>query len=89
VGPAVDSSDSSDSGGLAIAAGLAVSRLSTRQLWWDYITMGGSHNLGALEDYMSGRTTWSRYQHDFAAQALNDYFVESGLDHIVAYSDEL
>jgi hypothetical protein len=78
-----------DSGGLAIAAGLAASRLNPRQLWWDYITMGGSHDFRGLEDYLSGRTTWSPNQHDFAAQALNDYFVESGLDHIVAYSDEL
>jgi hypothetical protein len=29
------------------------------------------------------------YARAFAAQALNDYFVQSGLDHLVACSDEL
>ena len=51
--------DSSDSGSPATAAGLAATRLTTRQLWWDCFTLSGSHDLGALEDYMSGHATRS------------------------------
>jgi len=75
--------------GASIRAGLALSALSLYDLWLRYVGIGGSHTPDELRAYVCGDMAWTAIQHDVAAQALNDYFTEHGLDHIVAYANEL
>jgi hypothetical protein len=75
--------------GAAIRAGLALSGLSLSDLWLRYIGMSGTHTLDELRSYVCGDAIWTAIQHDIAAQALNDYFTDHGLDHLVAYANEL
>ena len=75
--------------GTAIGAGLALSDMTMNDLWVGYLAVGGTHSLTQLSDYTAGTTTWTDLEHDFAAQALNDYFTDLGLDHPVAYAREL
>jgi hypothetical protein len=75
--------------GTAIGAGLALSGMTLNELWGGYLAVGGTHSLAQLRDYAAGSTIWTDLEHDFAAQALNDYFTDQGLDHPVAYAREL
>jgi hypothetical protein len=75
--------------GTAIRAGLALSELSLHDLWVRYLAISGSHTLEELHAYVYGDAVWTTHEHNVAAQALNDYFVDHGLDHLVAYAGEL
>jgi hypothetical protein len=75
--------------GIALRAGLSLSDLDIEELWAAYIGLGGSMSIGELVDLMDGRRLVSDHQHDVVAQALNDYFVDKGQDHLVSYASEL
>lgn len=77
------------SGGGALAAGLAFSDLSLPDLWARYLRLSGTRTLQELGAYLGGSTEWSAGEHDIAAQALNEYFTDRGLDHPVAYAHEV
>jgi hypothetical protein len=66
---------------MSLRAGLALSGLSHDQLWLRCLAVGGTFSCDELEA--------ATYEHDVIAQALNDYFVERGQNHPVAYADEL
>ncbi len=75
--------------GAAIRAGLALSGLRLPDLWLRYVEISGTHTLDELRAYVCGDAVWTAIQHNIAAQALNDYFTDHGLNHLVAYADEL
>jgi hypothetical protein len=77
------------SGGGALASGLAFSDLSLPELWGRYLQLSGTQTLPELRTYLDGRSQWSFAEHDIAAQALNEYFTDRGLDHPVAYAEEI
>jgi hypothetical protein len=72
----------------SLRAGLAHSDLCIEQLWWRYISLGGSMPIDRMIAMLHGADL-SCWEHDHLAQALNESFVEQGGDHPVAYSDEL
>jgi hypothetical protein len=75
--------------GVSLAAGLALTDLGINDLWLLYFALGGSHPRPELQKYLSGAGRWSAHEHDVAAHALNEYFVDHGLDHLVAYATDL
>jgi hypothetical protein len=75
--------------GAALRAGLALSGLTTRQLWIAYFGLGGSKMPGELELALDGRGAVTDHEHDLIAQALNDHFIGTGQNHLVAYASEL
>jgi hypothetical protein len=76
-------------GGAALASGLGMSDLSPYELWMKYLALSGSHSLRELVNYLNGLSEWTAHEHDVAAQALNEYFAARGMDHPVAYAEEL
>jgi hypothetical protein len=76
-------------GGAAVASGLGMSDLSPYELWVRYLALSGCHSLQELENYVNGLSVWTAHEHDVAAQALNEYFSARGMDHPVAYAEEL
>jgi hypothetical protein len=75
--------------GTAIRAGVSLSELSLNDVWLRYLELTGTHTLKEFHAYVYDDAVWSAHEHNVAAQALNDYFVDHGLDHLVAYAHEL
>ena len=74
----------SDPGVLEPARVLA--RLTLEQLWFNYFAIGGGSSVDRIAEYLSGAAVPSDLEYDHLAQAINDRFVELGLDHPVPYS---
>ncbi|HJQ00767.1 MAG TPA: hypothetical protein VJ851_04135 [Jatrophihabitans sp.] len=70
---------------LDVAAGLRRSQLSITDLWIRYLAIGGSADELELEAYLLGLLTMDTYQHNLIAQALNEFFLDLGEDHLVGY----
>ena len=75
--------------GSSLATGLAMTDLTLGDLWLRYFALGGSRPRRALEAYVHDDASWSAHEHDVAAQALNEYFMDQGLDHPVAYAEDV
>jgi hypothetical protein len=71
-----------------LRAGLAQSELSLDEVWYRYVGMGGTLSRTDLEAVLSGEPV-AAGQYDVIAQVLNEYFLERGGDHPVAYADEI
>lgn len=82
-------SEEQSASGMALRSGLAMSELSPRRLWHDYLALGGSLSQAELESVPRGKENVSDYEHDLIAQALNDHFTDRGQNHPVPYSDDL
>jgi hypothetical protein len=74
---------------IALRTGLALSNISIPALWGSYLGIGGTMSLAHLLDTLQGTQEVTDHEHDMVAQALNDHFVDQGLNHPVAYADEL
>src|ERR1035437_7633579 len=74
---------------MVLRAGLALSDIGVRTLWGSYLGVGGAMSLDHLVDTLRGTQEVSDHEHDMVAQALNDHFVDQGLNHPVPYADEL
>jgi hypothetical protein len=74
---------------LGLFDGLRLSGLTAAELWLSYFTVGGDAEDLELEAYVLGVLRPGRYQHDLIAQALNEHFIDRGLDHCVGYYHEL
>lgn len=61
--------------------------LSLVQLWWSYVTLGGSGSPVEVEAYLGGALRPDAAQYNRLAQALNDHFTALGEDHPVPYAD--
>lgn len=71
-----------------LRAGLAQSELSVDDVWVRYVGMGGTLSRTGLEAVLSGEPV-AAGQYDVIAQVLNEYFLDHGGDHPVAYADEI
>ena len=75
--------------GISLTVGLALTDLDRKDLWGRYLGLGGENSYPELLAYLAGTAQWSAHEHDVAAQALNEYFVERGMDHPVPYAADL
>lgn len=71
-----------------IEAGRRELGMSNRDLWLGYIGVGGNGSMGDLRGWLTGEVEASARDHDMVALALNEVFLDRGLDHPVRYSDE-
>jgi hypothetical protein len=77
-----------DRTGLSLQAGLQAAGMSYRELWLNQIAVGGSATEFEVEAYVTGALKPDPHQHNVLAQAINEHFIDAGLDHPVAYVDE-
>ena len=75
--------------GSSLAAALSTTELDVSQLWLRYFAVGGGCSRQALKSYLAGTIDWSAHEHDVVALALNEYFLEHGLDHPVRYAEDI
>jgi hypothetical protein len=78
-----------DSDGLDLQTGMRASGMDYQELWLRYIAVSGEAGELELEAYVLGLLTLDAFQYNLIAQALNEYFIEQGQDHPVAYWDEV
>lgn len=71
--------------GLELRAGMAQSGMTYSELWLRQVAVGGVADELELEAYLLGLLTPDAYTHDVIAQAINEYFLDHGLDHPVSY----
>lgn len=62
---------------------------SSYQLWIGYFGVGGNSSVSDLEKWLSGAAALPSREHNLLAQALNDEFTDSGLNHPVPYSGDI
>jgi hypothetical protein len=74
-----------DGEGLSLQDGMARSGLQFDELWLRQFELGGDVGRLEVEAYVLGLLTLDAYHHDVLAQALNECFLERGLDHPVGY----
>ena len=60
--------------------------MSARDVWINYFAVGGNGSLDDVERWLDAGDSPGT-EHNLLAQALNDVFIERGLDHPVAYRD--
>lgn len=70
---------------LTLEEGVARSGMSFHELWLSQLALGGEAGSLEVEAYVLGLLTPDAFQHDLIAQAINEYFIERGEDHPVAY----
>jgi hypothetical protein len=64
-----------------------LSDLPVRDLWADYIALGGSRPRAALAEYLAGTTAWSASEHNTLAQALNEDLWGQGHPSLAPYRE--
>lgn len=74
-------------GTLSLFEGAMLSGLSYEEIWEQHATFGGTAGVLEIEAYVLGLLRPDDHQHDLIAQAINEYFIELGQDHPVAYRD--
>jgi hypothetical protein len=73
--------------GMSLLDGMQLSGMTFPELWLGYVSVSGTIGELELEAYVLGLLVPDSYQHNLIAQALNEYFMEQGQDHPVAYRD--
>lgn len=73
--------------GMSLQDGMRLSGMSYSELWLRHISVSGTIGELELEAYVLGLLVPDDYQHNLIAQALNEYFLELGQHHPVAYRD--
>lgn len=73
--------------GLSLGAGLELSGMTFEELWIRQVAVGGDRGCLEVEAYVLGLLVADPLSHNMIAQAINEYFVERGGDHPVAYVD--
>lgn len=73
--------------GISLSDGMRLSGMSYQELWLRHIAVGGTAGELELEAYVLGLLVPVDYQHNLIAQAINEYFIDQGQDHPVAYRD--
>ncbi len=76
-------------GGVALAVGVALTKLSAPAVWARYYGLGGRLSRGRLDAYMAGTELWPDLEHDIACHAVNEALWDSGIGSAVAYAREL
>jgi hypothetical protein len=62
--------------------------LSVQQLWLDQALLGGETSAEEVGSFLSGATTPNAHQYDLLAHALNEVFVDRGLNHPIPYAED-
>ncbi|HEX2178854.1 MAG TPA: hypothetical protein VHL54_04935 [Actinomycetota bacterium] len=70
-----------------LEAARAESGLTMDELWLRYFELTGEASILELEAYLQGALVPSSLQFDMIAQALNERFMELGMDHPVPYRE--
>jgi hypothetical protein len=73
--------------GMSLQDGMRLSGMTFPELWLRQISVSGTIGELELEAYVLGLLVPDNYQHNLIAQAINEYFIELGQDHPVAYRD--
>jgi hypothetical protein len=76
-------------GGVALAAGIALTGLSVPAVWIKYHQLGGMLSRVRLDAYIAGTEFWPDLEHDVATHAVNEALWESGIGSAVPYAREL
>jgi hypothetical protein len=71
--------------GLTLQEGMAQSELNFEELWLLQLAVGGDAGRLEVEAYVLGLLVADPHQHDLIAQALNECFLDRGMDHPVDY----
>jgi hypothetical protein len=79
---------SEQGGKLGLFDGLQLSGLTSAELWLSYYSVGGDASELEVEAYALGLLRPDAYQHNLIAQAINESFIDDGLDHPVSYNDQ-
>lgn len=69
----------------SLEEGMNRSGMTWDNLWLRQLSVGGAIGELEVEAYVLGVLEPDAYQHDLIAQAINEYFLENGQDHPVAY----
>ncbi len=64
------------------------SGMSFTELWVAYFALGGAAQPQVVRSYLGGRHTGS-FDYDVLAHAINERFLDRGLNYPVPYRDEL
>jgi hypothetical protein len=72
---------------MSLQDGMRLSGMSYPELWLRHISVSGTIGELELEAYVLGLLVPDDYQHNLIAQALNEYFLDLGHDHLVGYRD--
>ena len=73
--------------GMSLEEGMRLSGMSFPELWLRHISVSGTIGELELEAYVLGLLVPDDYQHNLIAQAINEYFLELGQHHPVAYRE--
>jgi hypothetical protein len=73
--------------GISLQDGMRLSGMSYQELWLRHIAVSGTTGELELEAYVLDLLVPDDHQHNLIAQAINEYFIEQGQDHPVAYRD--
>jgi hypothetical protein len=58
-------------------------------LWIGVLSVGSGFSRADIDDLLSGTRPLSEQVYNLLAAALNDHFIDLGLDHPMRYADEL
>ena len=70
---------------LDLLSGLMRSGMTYSELWLRQIAVGGVADEIEVEAYLFGLLKPDSFTHDVIAQAINEYFLDHGLDQPVSY----
>jgi hypothetical protein len=63
--------------------------ISDHELWVDYIGLGGTGSPAVVGSFLSGGEEPDQVQYDILAQALNERFLDLGMNHPVPYFEDV
>ena len=63
-------------------------KLSVRDVWVDFFANGGTAMPAAVAEYLETGRGLGVHEHDILAQAINDHYIELGLDHPAPYAKD-
>ena len=78
----------SDQIGFTLRDGMDLAGVCLDELWWHYLAIGGVAPPSLLAEELAGTAPCGPIEHDLIAQALNETFLDRGINSFpVAYSD--
>ena len=72
-------------GASALESARREARLNPQDLWLRYFALGGSSTLDELWSYLNGSKTPNDHNYDLLVDALNERFMEIGLNRPIPY----
>jgi hypothetical protein len=72
---------------LSLYEGMRRAGMSFEDVWLAQLGVGGDADAMTVEAYILGLLIPDYHQHNLIAQAINEYFIDRGDNHPVAYAD--